>query len=824
MKFRICLLILFFTAKCFAARAQNDSAFLHRAIQLAGANSEKVPIEKVYLHLDKPYYAAGDDIWFKAYLTAGAEKKLSGISGVLNVELIDFKNKVAQAVKLPLAGGIAWGDFKLPDTIKAGYYHLRAYTRWMRNAGSEYFYDRTIYIGNAITAIQNNNKGQKAQRKAAEIKGKPLAAKTDIQFFPEGGSLVYDIRSKIAFKALGDDGLGKDIKGVVTDEHNDQVASFSTQHLGMGKFDLLPLEGKTYKALVTFADGSQKGIDLPAPLAKGYVMHIDNTDPLFIEVKIEASKDLTGEAGLNLIATSGGKVCYAAKSKSASSSFSTMVPKRKFPAGIAQFALFSSQGEPLSERLVFIAKPGQLNVTILASGGTFATRGKTQISVEAKSAAGKPAFGRFSVSVIDETKVQIDENTESTILSTLLLTSDLPGYIEKPNYYFSDQNACAGNDLDLLMLTQGYRRFVWKQILNNGVTPLTWQPELSLAISGQLKTLGGGRGIPYGKVSLMSSTHGFIMLDTTADGQGYFAFRNLQFNDSTAFVIQSRKGKDSKRLQIVLDSIATPPVIANSNLPQERLSTDSDFSVYLDNSAKLYKEQLKYGIGGHPRPLKEVKILERKTLSNSSNLNGPGNADQVLFMKNISGACPAIANCIGGYLRGVIFQYDLEGIGHPVIYVNGHPVEMQIKIDGFNATAEVLNSLTPELVESVEVLRSGGFTSIYGPEGSNGLLLINTKHGGYTAVATPNIISYMPKGYYKAREFYTPQYDDPKNSRQMVDLRSTIYWNPNIVTDKDGSACFDYFNADARGTYRIVLEGIDEDGNLGRQVYRYKVE
>jgi uncharacterized protein YfaS (alpha-2-macroglobulin family) len=103
--------------------------------------------------------------------------------------------------------------------------------------------------------------------------------------------------------------------------------------------------------------------------------------------------------------------------------------------------------------------------------------------------------------------------------------------------------------------------------------------------------------------------------------------------------------------------------------------------------------------------------------------------------------------------------------------------------------------------------------------------LINTKKGNYRGAApTPNIVAFAPKGYYKAREFYSPRYDDPKTNNPMADLRSTIYWNPNVATDKDGKASFEYFNADNKGSYRVVIEGIDGNGNLGRQVYRYRVE
>jgi hypothetical protein len=185
----------------------------------------------------------------------------------------------------------------------------------------------------------------------------------------------------------------------------------------------------------------------------------------------------------------------------------------------------------------------------------------------------------------------------------------------------------------------------------------------------------------------------------------------------------------------------------------------------------------------------------------------------------------SIATTLMGRLGKVFFLYDQDKmVYYPAMYGSGSPVPLKIKVDGFTMDASTLNTLPPEIIESVEVLTSPGFTAVYGSEGYYGILLINTKKGNWELGANRNIVAFAPKGYYKAREFYSPQYDDPKTNKQIADLRSTIYWNPNIATDKDGLASFCYFNADAKGTYRVVIEGIDGNGSIGRQVYRYKVE
>jgi TonB-dependent SusC/RagA subfamily outer membrane receptor len=203
-------------------------------------------------------------------------------------------------------------------------------------------------------------------------------------------------------------------------------------------------------------------------------------------------------------------------------------------------------------------------------------------------------------------------------------------------------------------------------------------------------------------------------------------------------------------------------------------------------------------------------------------LNGPGGADQV-----VNGAefekmgCPVITDCLQGRLTGVVFK---NGVPYSTRSLSR---AMEIIVDGMTVDADFLSNLIANQIESIEVLRSAGYTSIYGGRGNGGVLVITTKRGGADNNVqryAPGVITYSPKGFHKIREFYSPQYDNPKTNPQVPDLRSTIFWKPNVATGKEGKTSFEFFNADTKGTYRVVVEGIDEDGNIGRQVYRYKVE
>jgi hypothetical protein len=324
---------------------------------------------------------------------------------------------------------------------------------------------------------------------------------------------------------------------------------------------------------------------------------------------------------------------------------------------------------------------------------------------------------------------------------------------------------------------------------------------------------------------LFTTAGGTFILDTVADAQGKFAFKNLLFKDSIRFVIQARTAKNGKNVEISLDNLPSRSVV-KSVRPQDVEVGAEALNAYLKFSKKQYDEEAKYGLGNHTILLKEVTVTEKRksALANSSNLNGPGNADQVITAEAFEKmGCTTIDQCLQGRLLGVIFR---GGVPYSTRSMN---TPMQVILDGVYVESDFLQNIAPMDIASVEVLRTIGNTAIYGSRGGGGVLLINTKRGGdynYSAanVYSPGIITYTPKGYYNARQFYAPKYDDPKTNVTIADLRTTIHWVPSIVTDNTGNASFEFFNAGTKGTYRVVVEGINDEGHLGRQVYRYQVQ
>jgi hypothetical protein len=889
-----------------SASAQRDSIPLTTIIAKTAKLTNDRPTEKVYIHFDKPYYAVNDTIWFRAYVTIDLHQ-LTTLSKILYVDFTNVQGQLVNEIKLQLVNGMASGYILLtPETIKRGNYHIRAYTRWMRNADQAYFFNRTITVGSTeqgqvTTHISFNNsisekiakinavvvykdqdgnpysgkkvswkatnddgtitkgKGETDQNgkltiaftseKPAELNSSAISTdlsveeKTvvtknfqieltppgiDVQFFPEGGYLINGIRSRVAFKAIKPDGMSIEAKGTVTDNTGTVVANFSSQHLGMGIFALTPENDKTYKANLTFADGSQSSIDLPSARSEGINLSVNNNSPDSLSIKITANDGYfqkNQNKSFYVLAQSGGVVCYAAQTVLRNTSYSAVIPKSKFPTGVLQVTVFSSKGSPLGERVVFINNHDQLNLSLKSDFGIYGRRKKVRMLISAKNKA-LPAEGNFSVSIINETTVPYDDDETPTMLSQLLLTADLRGFIEKPNYYFNHTDDKANNDLDVLMLTQGYRRFSYKNLIADKYPPISFLPEQGIEISGILRT-NTGMPVAKGNVRLFIPDKAYSTQAVT-DMSGNFKFENVLVSDSSKVKLSARDNTNGSNLVLSINPLTGPPSTIYINPVGVVANIDSALRPYLQNSKKQFNI---------PRNLKEVVIKAESAVKKPSHLdygalNGLSmEADHTIPGDRFKG-CNFFAECLTTSGLGLTFDNNNyyitrdynSGTRTPVaIYANGMPVDYSY-----------LMNVDPNMVESVEIFNSDGLSGINRNSGTKGVIVINTKKipkGEKISkdqlmdlLPKPYEIEFAPGGFNTTRVFYSPKYDNPSSNPTNVDLRSTIYWNPDVVTDKAGNASFEFFNSDGTGSYKAIIEGIDKDGNVGRYVYRYQVQ
>ena len=796
------ILIFFLVLIVHFTHAQTTEVGLDSLVaNLKNYNSKRL-LEKAYLQFDKPYYAAGDTIYFKAYLTMGERHIPSQISGVLHIDLINTKGNIDQSIKLQVINGISWGDFALPDNLPPGNYRVRAWTQWMRNNPGNFF-EKTVSIGSLYYKAYENNIEP------------PLADKPDVQFFPEGGTLVTGIKSRIAFKAIGPNGLGVNVKGIVINNENKEVASFASLHLGMGSFELVPEPEKVYRAKLTFDNGATHVINLPKIETKGISLSVDNDSIPIAKVAINANSIYFNEnkgKKYRLLIYSGG-VATTVNFMLDSTIITLDILKRKLFTGTAVITLFSLKNEPLCERLIFVQNHDQLSLKVITEKNQYKPRQKVTVKLNSRTRADSAAKGHFSVSVTDESKVADDENTETTILTNLLLTSTLKGYIEQPNYYFNHINDTTSRYLDLIMLIHGYREFDWKQVLYETKSSAFFKPENGISINGFIKTLTG-KSVKYGNVTLIMPNGGPILNQTT-DQQGNFTFSNLFVLDTAKFILQAVTNNNKSTLLTYNNQSEEPHVEQQVYLTKV---DDSIINIYLQNNQQQKDEYAKFG-GPKGKTLKEVKIKGIKPTDNyrSSSLLGPGHANQVVHREEFEKIGGSLSTKLAGKFHGE-YGYAITSTGKfgGLVIIDGVEVGTGFDLDGINGND----------VETVELFW-GANASIYGSEAGGGVLVITTRQGaGLQAkdVASTGVLPITVVGFYKAREFYVPKYEKPNNDFSRKDLRSTIYWKPDLITDKTGNASFDFYNADGSGTYRVVVEGIDEKGNLGRLVYKYKVE
>ncbi|MDR3694575.1 carboxypeptidase regulatory-like domain-containing protein [Mucilaginibacter sp.] len=798
-----------------------DSTVIRRVAAKLNAYTAGHITEKAYLHFDKPYYAAGDTMYFKAYLTAGENHQPSDISTVLHVDLVNTAGKVDQSINLHVIDGVSWGDFALKDSLPKGNYQVRAYSRWMLKDGPANCFNQAIPVG----SVKINKTAE------AYVTTPAKAEQADVQFFPEGGRLVAGINAKIAFKAIGSNGLGLNIRGVVTDDDNKVVTTFASEHLGMGFFYLQPAQEKSYKAKITFPDSSQSIFALPEAIPTGITLSVSNEIKGYLTVKLMATNDFYLEnknKDFSLVMYPAGEgsgiIC-----KLDSQVVAIDILKQSLRTGINSVTLFSPAGEPVSERLFFVQNNDQLNLSVSSGNRVYKTREKVSLKFNMALLVADTTKGHFSVSVIDERKVPFDENGENTILTNLLLTSDLKGYIEQPNYYFTNTGDKTNGDLDLVMLTHGYRKFEWEKLLNNEYPPISLLSEKGLEISGVVKT-DNGKPLNSGAVSLLSM-HGGPVLNQDIDKNGAYHFNNLSFDGNAKFVIRAVDAKsETNTLPVYIPEPSIPVAINENGFPIWD-DVNKMLAAYLANRKMEQDDIDKYGpINGIL--LKEVKIKDTNKDFDypTSSLAGAGFADQVIHRKDFLGE-GRFSSVFAGRLMGVVFKtIDLSGAkAYLTIPIHrGENPPMLVVYDGVEFLGSQINldNIYVSDIETVEVLRFSS-AGIYGARGAGGVLVITSRRGGVEPISPENpqgILPIFPKGYYIARTFYSPKYDHQETNFSRRDLRSTIYWNPEITTDSNGKASFSYYNADGTGSYRVVVEGMDDKGRLGRQVYRYKVE
>lgn len=761
---------------------------------------EERPQEKIYVHLDRPYYSSGETIWLKAYLVAGPLHEPSPLSHIIYIELIDQLQKVVQTTRLLADQSSAGGYISLPDTLSTGNYTIRAYTKWMNNFNEDYFFHQRIKIFNPDVT--------------KEVKQDNI----DLQFFPEGGYLVNGLKGKLAFKAIGADGLGRKVKGRIVNEKGATLVDFESNFLGMGYCNFMPEEGNTYKAIL---ENSALEKVLPGALPSGIVMSVTN-DPNQNDVVIRIQTSLSNiNKTVYLIGQTRGLVNYAVEKKLIAPISFAKIPKSSFPTGVSQVTLVEEDGTSLLERLVFIDENKPLSIKITADKKNYKPREKITMTINVQDADGNPAVSDLSLAVCDTQQILIDDNREN-IYSYLYLSSDLKGYIESPGYYFNAENKNRVEDLDALMLTQGWRRFLPAKEF----PAISVKAERGLTITGHLLDKYTNKPIANGKVSYLSTFPLPDVKTTSTNSNGEFSISPILYFDSAQAVLQGETKKGNKSVRFVMDTVLNT-IPTNFPISQLQGSLGEYEKEFIKKSLQQRQIDAVFNFDPDAKILDAVEVKGQRESASREQTKIYGNGSVTMKVAND----PVLENLVHPLqlLQGRIAGVQVTGSGGscyvlirgvnsiasgttPLIMVNNTPVDI-----------DFLSMLSVRDIESVDVWK-GSDAAMFGSRGANGVIGFYTKRGEFLYEPKEGVFPFTLPGLQSTRVYYTPQYDVQIPEHVKPDRRITLFWAPNIRTDSTGIATLSFYNHDLETSVTGIIEGLSSIGVPGVSSIKYLIQ
>lgn len=792
--------------------------------KLTGYN-ETLTEERVYLHFDKPFYEPGEAIWFSAYLRDGQTLKPSQKSDIIHVELLNPKGGVEKSLNIIAKNGKAAGDFQLDNEALGGLYKVRAYTNWMKNEGEDNAFVKDVQVQDVI--LPNLKMKLNFEKKAfgagdeviaklelntnenkplsdykikfvANLNGQKIIEKADvtdeegikyIKFnlpkelktndgllnvlidyngstesvsrsipiilntvkfaaFPEGGDMLCGFNNTIAFRALNEFDKPADVEGIVLDENGNTITTFSSFHQGMGTFKLNPVVKQKYTVKITKPEGISETFKLPEALQRGYALSIDNSS----EEQVLANINSTENEELSLVAQVRGKVYYTTTVNVKKGSTKILFPTNNFPIGVSQITLFDSKGIARAERLAFVNKNKQLNITVETDKDKYLPREKVKMTVTVKDERGLPMPANLSMAVANDQLLSFADDKQGSILAQFLLQQDIKDKVEEPNFYFDEKEKKSTQGLDNLLLTSGWRRFTWEKILEGDAPIINFTAEKTI-IAGKIVDAYTGKVINSSQIKITSG------LQFNADWDGQFFLKGIDLSNTQTVTFKAQGYSD--QVQYIQ-------------------SYNQDMIVFLYPVNNNYYNYPK-STSKHARSKNDGNFAPQQVPSVA--MGGGINDDfDVAAMNNI-GKGPL--NAVNKVNREEKQKAPKEGVALKDKEVNLDEVEI-VSADAKKAESKI----------EVADRRADAFGKL-----ASGKALQNQA----------NIIK-----YYRARQYPAPIYKEDETTETRTDFRNTIYWNPNIEIGYSGKKTIEFFTSDDITSFRTTVEGMSNDGSLGR--------
>jgi hypothetical protein len=794
--------------------------------------SEGLYLIRAYTEWNKNF---GTDFFFKEYIQVFAPSAKVKSDPISNIKLVEKQNNERQLIAYfdPLAiDSLHKKDLTLFITIDDKKDSLSV----RRNDDDKYMIDYPIPEKSQFVTLQMRTKNLFTYTKTIALN----EDRPDLQFFPESGELVNGLPSRIGFKALDYNGKGKKIEGDIINGNGEVVAVFKSNQAGMGSFILTGVDkNTTYSARLNSQSDEKIAYIYPLPevASQGNILSVVKKAN---EIIFTASSNYLKNDSIYIRTYCRGLVYYDIKGKLQDGVLRFALRADSLPEGIIAFTMMDNLRQPVAERLFFNEKPeSRINITISPEKEIYTQRELTRLNIKTSNNNGEPVKANLSLLVLNKEEMGQIQSARQNILSYFLLSSDLKGEIENPGSYFSENINCF-NDLDALMLTQGWRKYLYAK----SVDKIRFQPETNLTVSGSV----GGIFFQKKKsaeLTLMTFGHHKYVQTQTTDNSGRFNFNiNDEYGQNLNILIQSANTAGKKKnYNILLDKKESPAVSFNHIISIWKV--DSVVHKLIEKNIERKKVDETYKLSGSIL-LGEVKVeAYRMTPSRKKVLVKIGKPSQVISGEEIQkkeekwsfGLYSVIQ---AKYPEIIMHRYlGYNEAGYLWAQVRSSKPTL-IVIDGITVNIHdysLIPNIPPSEVSSFEIIKDAkSFASIFlefNPEAmpmdapSQGDIIAIYTIGGrgiYGAIKPEGIIQAVVPVFSAPREFYTPKYENLSPSDwYKPDLRALIHWEPKVTVDSLGKASATFYNADITGEMEVVVEAISEDGKIGYQELIYNV-
>lgn len=769
--------------------------------------AEEFPEQKAYVHFDKDIYRAGETVWFKAYLLSGF--RLTANSKNFYAELIDAQGNIVQRKVYPVIESTAAGYFDIAEKTSPGNYMFRGYTTWMLN------FDTAFLYAKQLTIVDKN--GAPARSPSGSVGAPSTPA---MQFFPEGGNLVNDIESVVAFKANDNYGTPVSARGNIVNSKGSVVATFTSQHDGMGTFKLTPQAGETYKAVWTDSLKRAQTTELPAAKNQGVVLRVTGTGAKKVYTLSRSAEVPDALKTVYVIAQLGQEKIYRAKVSLQNSFFTSgVINTADMPSGILTLTVFSETWEPVAERIVMVNNNNYMFGAKLNTPEVNTNiRAKNTIEVE----VADTLLSNLSISVTDADVSQ--KKDADNIISRLLLTGDIKGYVHNPTYYFSNASDSVKEHLDLVLLTHGWRAYNWSNLLAGRKKFLKYPQDATLSLTAKVFGVANTSPLRYDEeiIAIITGTDSashFVIIPKT--GKDEFATHNAIFFDTIKVSYSFTKDKNLKDRASVLFTNNFYKGTKKIDVAERPWFLQAADTTILNRTKFLADQINKYGSkwDGKGNVLENVTVkskvksrLQQLEEKYTSGMFKGGDGYDFDFTDPSNNFATDIFSFLQGRVAGL--QISNSG-GTPSATWRGSPTSLFV--DEMESDADRVQSLSVNDIAYVKVIRPPFMGAMGG--GSGGAIAIYTKRGSDAPMPVgKGLNSAIVTGYSSNKQFYSPNYATRLESSDVVaDYRSTLYWSPAVLTGPGRQKIrIDFYNNDISKAYRVILEGVNEIGQMVR--------